>query len=79
MEGLRISFRAAGESSLTVMFEPSGMTYDLGPNESVHATVVDRDGGDEIRIEQWNGGISVWPPGNVITSDADGNELHRLP
>ncbi len=33
---------------------------------------------NEIEIIQWDGGISIWPPGSVVTHDADGNELDRL-
>jgi hypothetical protein len=75
---LRIVVEADADAPFTVMFEPSGMTYEIEAGQRMLADVfapVDR----EIRIIHWTGGISVWPTGSVTTRDADGHELHRLP
>lgn len=74
---LRIELLADEQAPFTAMFEPSGMTYDLGPGERMYAEVATPHTTDLV-IESWKGGISVWAPGAVITRDADGNELHRL-
>jgi hypothetical protein len=59
------------------MFEPSGMTYDLEPSDSMFADV-ENPHTNEFVIEYWPGGISVWAPGGVVTRRSDGTELHRL-
>lgn len=74
---LRIELSAASDAPFTVMFEPSGMSYELGPAEKMFADVL-APHTNEFVIENWNGGISVWAPGGVITRSADGTELHRL-
>lgn len=74
---LRIKLTADGDAPFTVMFEPSGMTYDLGGGQFMLADVVDPYAND-LEIVHWQGGVSVWAPGAVITRDADGEELHRL-
>lgn len=67
-----------GATPFVVMFEPSGMIYEVAPGESMtaelHGQVL-----DEMQIVKWEGGVSIWPPGSVTTFDARGNELHRLP
>jgi hypothetical protein len=74
---LRIELEADEDAPFTVMFEPTGMTYDLAAGQRISADVLHRVTRD-IRIVNWTGGISVWAPGPVITRDADGNELHHL-
>lgn len=74
---LRIKLTADGDAPFTVMFEPSGMTYDLGGGQYMLADVVDPFS-NELEIANWHGGVSIWAPGPVITRDADGKELHRL-
>lgn len=76
-EGFRIKISADERSSFTVMFEPSGMSYELGPSEVVFANL-EGDVAEEMEIVYWPGGISIWPPGQVVISDAEGRELHRL-
>ncbi|AUN42423.1 hypothetical protein ASU32_22360 [Tsukamurella tyrosinosolvens] len=74
---LRIKLMADGDAPFTVMFEPSGMTYDFSGGQFMVADVVEPRG-NELEIAHWQGGVSVWAPGGVITRDADGQELHRL-
>jgi hypothetical protein len=75
---IRIKVTADEAVSFTVMFEPTGMTYELGPSEFMYAEVSEVDL-EEMEIVQWEGGISIWPPGSMITTyDAEGVELHRL-
>ncbi|MFI2612516.1 hypothetical protein [Kitasatospora sp. NPDC018619] len=76
-EGFRIKISADERSSFTVMFEPSGMSYELSPSEVVYANL-EGDLAEEIEIFYWPGGISIWPPGQVVIRDAEGRELHRL-
>ncbi|MFD9307742.1 hypothetical protein ACFWCB_34540 [Streptomyces sp. NPDC060048] len=73
----RIKIKAADGSPFTVMFEPTGMTYDLEADQVMFAEVQE-DVSTEIEIVYWGDGISVWPQGPVTTYDADGNELHEL-
>lgn len=72
-----IKIKADSSSSFTVMFEPSGMPYELGPSEVMYARIEDFQA-REMEIVYWEGGISVWPPGPVITLDSEGNELNQL-
>lgn len=74
---LRIKLTADGDAPFTVMFEPSGMTYELDAGQFMRADAVDPFS-NEIEIVNWRGGISVWAPGAVITRDAEGGELDRL-
>ncbi|WP_433053741.1 hypothetical protein [Dactylosporangium sp. CS-033363] len=75
--GLVIKVQAAADAPFTVMFEPTGMSYDLAGGESMTA-VVENAADNAIEIFNWNGGISIVPPGNVTTYDAAGNELNFL-
>ncbi|WP_329109328.1 hypothetical protein OG792_11355 [Micromonospora sp. NBC_01699] len=54
------------------------MAYDLAPASVMFADVADVESA-EMEIVHWDGGISIVPSGPVITRDADGGELHRLP
>jgi hypothetical protein len=74
---LRIKLTADGEAAFTVMFEPSGMTYDLASSEYMTAEVSELHSA-ELEIVYWNGGISVWAPGPVVTFDSNGAKLHNL-
>ena len=74
---LTIKLVADAGAPFVVMFEPSGMTYDLAGGEYMYAEVVDSSE-HQLEIVNWFGGISVWASGALITLDADGNELHRL-
>jgi hypothetical protein len=74
---LRIKVSADEDSSFIIMFEPSGMTYELNESEYMFAEVPAMQFND-MEIAYWNGGISIWAPGSVITFDANGQELHRL-
>lgn len=74
---LRITFTADDDAPFTVMFEPSGMTYEVSGGDSMLADVVDPVG-NGLEIVHWKGGVSVWAPGAVITRDAHGGELRRL-
>lgn len=74
---LRIKLTADEEAPFTAMFEPSGMTYELGPGEAMYADVLGQFT-SELEIVNWRGGMSIWAPGAVITRDAEGKELHRL-
>jgi len=74
---LRIKLTADDGAPFTVKFEPSGMTYDLDGGGFMFAYVVDPFS-NEFELENWQGGVSIWAPGAVITRDADGRELHRL-
>lgn len=74
---LRIVLKATEGAPFKVMFEPTGMTYDLEPGDQVSADVV-VPGSGTFEIISWPGGLSVWPPGSVVTRDAAGNELHHL-
>lgn len=76
-ESLRIKLAADERTSFTVMFEPSGMSYDLGPSEHMYAEVRSIEV-HEMEIVYWGGGISVWAPGPVLTLDSDGQRLHEL-
>ena len=74
---LRIKLTADENVSLTVQFEPSGMSYELGPSGHMYAEVSSMEVG-EMEIVYWSGGISVWPPGPVLTLNAAGERLHEL-
>ncbi len=74
---MRIKLTADGDAPFTAMFEPSGMTYHLAAGEFMFADVLSQFT-SELEIVNWQGGISVWAPGAVITRDADGRELDRL-
>ncbi|WP_327234444.1 hypothetical protein OG349_11040 [Streptomyces sp. NBC_01317] len=76
-KGFRIKISADERSSLTVMFEPSGMSYELSRSEVIFASL-EGDLAEEMEIVYWPGGISIWPPGPVVISDVEGRELHRL-
>ena len=73
----RIKITADEGVSFTVMFEPSGMAYELDSSEVMFAEFK-RAEQEEMEIVYWRGGISIWPPGPVTTFDSTGNELHRL-
>ncbi|MEV0036879.1 hypothetical protein [Streptomyces sp. NPDC050804] len=75
--GFTLKIRADAGSSLAVMFEPSGMLYELGPSEVMFARLDDPES-EEMEIVYWEGGISLSPPGPVTTLDATGRELHQL-
>ncbi len=53
------------------------MTYELGPSEVMYARV-EASQAEKMEIVYWEGGISVWPSGPVVTLDSVGNELNRL-
>jgi hypothetical protein len=74
---LRIEVLADDDAPFVAMFEPTGMTYDIGAGQKMFADVSQMVV-PEMRIINWKGGISIWAPGSVITRDAEGNELHRL-
>lgn len=74
---LRIKLTADSEAAFTVMFEPSGMTYDLAGSEYMLAEVSELNSA-ELEIVYWNGGVSVWAPGPVATFDSSGTKLHDL-
>jgi hypothetical protein len=74
---LRIKLIADERASFTVMFEPTGMTYELGPSEHMYAEVQSVEL-DEMQIVYWEGGVSVWPPGPILTLDSAGERLHEL-
>jgi hypothetical protein len=74
---LKIKLEAVSDASFTVMFEASGMTYDLGPSEFMYAEISAQQV-EAMEIIYWNGGITIVPPGPVTTFDASGNELHYL-
>lgn len=73
----RIRFTADESSSFVLMFEPSGMSYQLDGGETMFADVIDASRAD-IEIVHWEGGISIWTSRGVVTRDATGQELHRL-
>jgi hypothetical protein len=76
---LRIKIAADVRISLTAMFEPLGMAYDLEPGSHMYAEVAAfRNNENELEIIQWPGGISIWAPGAVTTYSADGQKLHDL-
>ena len=74
---LRMKFTANDDAPFIVMFEPSGMTYDLAASEHMFAEVPSAHA-NEMEIVYWQGGISIWAPGSVVTYDADNNQLHEL-
>jgi hypothetical protein len=74
---IRIKLRADDSAPFTAMFEPSGMTYQLDGGAVMFADVFDPFS-SEVEIVHWDGGISIWAPGPIITRDSDENELHRL-
>lgn len=74
---LRIELSADDDSPMTVMFEPSGMSYVIGQADRMFADV-NRPRSNNIVIESWSGGISIWAPGDVVTRNASGEELDRL-
>ena len=71
---MRIKLTADGNAPFTVMFEPSGMTYELAAGEGMFADVIEPFT-RELEVVNWQGGISIWAPGAVVTRDADGREL----
>lgn len=75
--GFRIKITASEDGPFTAMFEPSGMTYELNASEFMFAEVPDPQW-NEMEIVHWDGGISIWAPGPVITRDANGTELNQL-
>jgi hypothetical protein len=77
MRALTIKITADERIDTTVMFEPSGMTYELKGSGFMYADVPKPDR-DEIEVVVWPGGISIWTPGSVVTRDSTGHELHRL-
>jgi hypothetical protein len=74
---LRINILADEDAPFVVMFEPTGMTYDLKAGDKMSADISQLIVA-ELQIIHWKGGISIWAPGPIITRDVDGNELHRL-
>jgi hypothetical protein len=74
---LRIEVVADVDAPFTVMFEPTGMTYDLAGGERMFADV-EEVVTDEIVIANIKGGISITSPGPVRTRDSNGNILHSL-
>lgn len=76
-DSFRIRIEANEDTSFTVMFEPSGMPYNLGPSQYMYAEIPSLEL-NELTIVQWNGGISIEPPGPVTTFDSDGSKLHDL-
>lgn len=74
---LRIEVLADDDAPFVVMFEPTGMTYELAGGDRMYADV-SKMIAHEIRIINWNGGVSIWAPGPVTTRDASGSELHQL-
>lgn len=74
---LRIKITSDERVSCVVMFEPLGVTYDLGPDEHMYAEVQSIEQQD-MEIVYWPGGVSVWPPGPVKTFTANGEELDEL-
>jgi len=68
--GLVIKVEADHDAPFTVMFEPTGMTYLLAGGQSMTAMVEDATPDNEVRIVNWVGGVSIWPPGNVVTCPA---------
>jgi len=75
---LRIKILADREAPFTVMFEPLGQTYDLGPEEFMFAEVQAMDEAPEMLIVNWPGGVSIIPPGTVRTYNAAGEFLDEL-
>ena len=63
---LRIELVANGDAPFVAMFEPTGMTYDLAGGERMFADILRQDTAD-FQIVNWNGGISIWSPGPVLT------------
>jgi hypothetical protein len=63
---LRIELVANGDAPSVAMFEPTGMTYDLAGGERMFADILRQDTAD-FQIVNWNGGISIWSPGPVLT------------
>lgn len=59
------------------MFEPSGMSYDLNGSEYMFAEFHGTES-NGLEVIYWDGGMSFWPPGPVVTFDSEGAELHRL-
>jgi hypothetical protein len=74
---LRIEVSADDDAPFIAMFEPSGMTYDLAGGERMTADVT-HAAASEMQIVHWDGGISIWAPGPVVTRAADGSEIHHL-
>ncbi|MFD4029169.1 hypothetical protein ACFWVP_01150 [Streptomyces sp. NPDC058637] len=56
--GFTLKIGADAGSSFTVMFEPSGMPYELGPSETMSAHVEEADP-EEPEIVYRDGGISI--------------------
>jgi hypothetical protein len=74
---LRIEVVADHDSPFTVMFEPTGMTYDLAGAQRMFAEVEELVI-DEIVIVNIAGGISITASGPVQTRDGDGKILQQL-
>ncbi|MEU4220283.1 hypothetical protein [Actinoplanes sp. NPDC026623] len=74
---LRIKIAADRDAPFTVMFEPLGMSYDLGPGEHMFAEVAAMEIA-EMEIVHWRGGVSIHPPGTVRTFNASGEFLDEL-
>jgi hypothetical protein len=74
---LRIEVIADTGAPFVVMFEPTGMTYELAGGERMFADVTEVII-NRIEVANIAGGISITAPGPVTTRDSDGKELHRL-
>ena len=74
---LRIELAADQDAPLTVMFEPTGMSYEVAAGDRMYADV-EQPVDAKMRVINWKGGLTIWAPGPVVTRDAQGIELHRL-
>ena len=81
---LRIESLADEGAPFVAMFEPTGMTYNLAGGERMFADISgaalleDTSRMPIFRVVNWEGGISIWAPGSVITRDAESHKLHEL-
>ncbi|HCT75308.1 MAG TPA: hypothetical protein DGT23_01675 [Micromonosporaceae bacterium] len=57
---LGIKLTADDDVPFTMMFEPSGMAYELGGSEFMYAEIPAAEA-DVMEIIYWKGGISIWP------------------
>ena len=53
------------------------MSYELGSSEHMYADVESIET-SEMEIVYWDGGISIWAPGPIVTFDSAGGRLHEL-
>ncbi|MEU1984540.1 hypothetical protein [Nocardia sp. NPDC019395] len=76
-ERFELRIEANDDAPFTAMFEPLGMTIDIAAGDWI-TVKLDCEKLEELRIFNWNGGISIEIPTMGTAYDKSGNEISRL-